>query len=212
MRYKLQIMASAACLALAACGGSSSTPSSTASGAASASASGSTSASSSGSSLSAADAQTVVASYDDNQARIDSGALTTTSPTGQADMSGYVGVTDNAGTMAVGDLNMSVDFDGGKVTGTASNFGLYDDTDAMTKQGDASGSLGVTGTVSGSSMTAKASGTLSDGSTPADVSLGMNGKFYDDNGTLLVQGTASGTVTNSDGTSALDGGFFATKN
>lgn len=197
------MMACAGSLALAACGGGS----------------GSTSTGTTiNAGLSSADATGVQTTYDNYQARIDSGALTPTSPTGQASMSGYIaagGVGDTGQSTAIGDLSLDVNFDANSVGGTASNFGIYDGSGStLTKTAGVSGTLDVAGTVSGSSLSANATGQLTDGTVPSDINVAMDGKFYDDNGTLLVQGKTSGTATPTDGSGSntLSGGFFATKN
>ncbi|MGD9919080.1 MAG: hypothetical protein AB7U46_13770 [Paenirhodobacter sp.] len=154
--------------------------------------------------------------YDRIEAGIDDGSITTVSdmPTGQASMSGHIGVADvgeDGDLTAIGALALDVDFDGGTVTGSASDFGLYN-SDSGNKTENITGTLDVAGTLSGSTMTADASGELSDGETPSDVALTMTGDFYDDGGDLLVYGDVSGTIADAaDGgdSQTVEGGFYA---
>lgn len=164
--------------------------------------------------LTSAQAQNVDATYSDYQTRIGNGTLQTTSPTGQATMAGYMGISgidpQDASTTAIGTLDMNVDFNAGTVAGKASSFGIYNGA-TLTKQGDAAGTLDVAGTVSGSGMTADATGTLSDGSTQPAFNLKLNGSFYDDAGTLTAVGDQSGTMTESGTVTNVGGAFYATK-
>lgn len=194
MTYKLVLAASAACLALAACNTSSG----------------------SSSSLTSAQAQNVDATYADYQDRIVNDDLTTVTPQGQATMSGYMGVgginPEDDTTVALGELTMNVDFDGGTLTGTADNFGIYSG-DPLVKDTGVTGSLDVAGTVSGSGLDANASGHMSDGSgTGADFDLTMSGSFYDDAGTLTTVGDLTGTMDESGTKTEVSGGFYATAN
>ncbi|PFG62230.1 hypothetical protein AXZ77_0807 [Thioclava sp. ES.031] len=195
MTFKFALAASAACLALSACNSSNGS-----SGA-----------------LTSAEAQNIDATYSDYQARIDDGSLTTTTPTGQASMSGYMGVSgvnpEDPTTTVLGELAMDVDFDAGTLTGKGSSFGIYSG-DVLTKETDVTGSLDVAGTVSGSDMAATATGTMSDGSSPgADFALDMNGSFYDDAGTLTAVGDVSGTMTDAGSEPVnVTGNYYATEN
>ncbi|TMV88888.1 hypothetical protein FGG78_16120 [Thioclava sp. BHET1] len=198
MRFKFQMVALAASFGLAACNGSGGSSGAT------------------GGELSAADARAVDTAYSAYESRIDNGDLTPTSPSGQAKMAGYMGIGnlgDDGELTALGELNMDVDFDAGTTTGKASNFALYSG-DEMTREAGVSGALDVDGTVSGSSLTARATGAVSDGESPATVDVGLDGTFYDDNGTTLVQGEVAGTVTDDDSgdVTNVDGGFYATEN
>lgn len=192
MNYKFPLAVLAACLALSACKINNAT-----SGA-----------------LTSAEAQNVDTTYQDYQTRINNGSLTTTTPTGQATMAGYVGVSginpQDSTTTAMGNLNMDVDFDAGTLTGKASNFGIYNGS-PLTKQNDVAGTLDVTGTVSGASMSADATGALSDGSSNPDFNLKLTGKFYDDAGTLTAVGDVSGTMTDSGTSTNVSGNYYATK-
>ncbi|PWE48613.1 hypothetical protein DEM26_17605 [Thioclava sp. NG1] len=194
MTFKLALAASAACLALAACNSSNGS-----SGA-----------------LTSAEAQNVDATYSDYADRIGTGDLKTTAPTGQASMSGFMGVSnvnpDDPTTTVMGELAMDVDFDTGKLTGKGTNFGIYSG-DVLTKEANVTGSLDVAGTVSGSTMVATATGTMSDGSSPgADFALDMNGSFYDDGGTLTAVGDVSGTLTDGTDVRNVGGNYYATEN
>ncbi|QPZ92863.1 hypothetical protein [Thioclava electrotropha] len=194
MTFKFALAASAACLALAACNSSNG----------------------SSAALTSAEAQNVEATYSDYADRIGTGDLTTTVPTGQASMSGYMGVSnvnpDDPTTTVMGELAMDVDFDAGTLTGKGSNFGIYSG-DVLTKEADVTGSLDVAGTVSSSDMTATATGTMSDGSSAgADFALDMTGSFYDDAGTLTAVGDISGTMTDGSDVQNVDGNYYATEN
>lgn len=202
MRIDMKMVAGVACLGLSACTGSGGTGSTVLPGGAS-----------------AEEFDAIEATNQDYIARINSGALTTTTPTGTATMTGYIGVGglgDTGDTTAAGDLALNVDFDAGSVAGTADNFGLYspDPADPTTsvKEGGVNGTLTVTGTTSGSGMTANATGRLTDGTTPADVALDLTGSFYDDAGTTLVHGDLTGTVADVSGSDVTDvtGNFYAT--
>ncbi|OWY06829.1 hypothetical protein [Thioclava sp. IC9] len=199
MTFKLALAASAACLALAACNSSNGS-----SGA-----------------LTSAEAQNVDATYSDYQDRIGGPTMTATAPEGQASMSGYMGIDkvnpDDASTTVIGKLAMDVDFGAGTLTGKGTNFGIYSG-DVLTKEADVTGSLDVAGTVTGSTMAATATGTMSDGTSPgADFDLKMNGGFYTDanNGNVLTAvGDVSGTMTEagSDPNTNLGGAYYATEN
>ena len=152
--------------------------------------------------------------YEELQAKIDSGALTAVSelPTGSATMTGYLGVGDlgdDGDLTALGDMTLDVDFDGGSVTGSAENFALYNE-DSYEKEEDVSGSLAIAGSISGVTLDANATGTLTDASgSTVDAALGMTGDFYDVDGTLTVLGDVDGTLTDDEGTFAVEGGFYA---
>lgn len=164
--------------------------------------------------LTSAQVQQVDATYSDYQTRINNGTLTTTTPTGQATMAGYMGISNinpqDTSATAIGRLNMNVDFGAGTVTGSATDFGLYNGS-PLTAQSGTTGSLNVAGTVSGSGISAGATGTLSDGSSNSDFNLQLNGSFYDDAGTLTTVGDVSGTMTGGGSTNNVGGAFYATK-
>lgn len=195
MTVKFALAAAAACLALSACNSSN----------------GSTSA------LTSAGAQEIDATYSEYEDRVTSGELTTTAPTGQASMSGYMGVSginpEDSSTTVIGQLAMDVDFDAGTLTGKASDFGIYSG-EVLTKEADATGTLAVDGTVGGTDMVATAAGTLSDGETPADLDLDMSGSFYDDEGALTAFGDITGTASDTGDSASsvdVDGGFYVTE-
>ncbi|OWY08939.1 hypothetical protein B6V74_09780 [Thioclava sp. F42-5] len=197
MTFKLALAASAACLALAACNSSNGS-----SGA-----------------LTSAEAQNVDATYTDYQDRIGGPTMTATAPEGQASMSGFMGVSnvnpDDPTTTVMGELAMDVDFGTGKLTGKGTNFGIYSG-DVLTKEADVTGSLDVAGTVSGSTMAATATGTMSDGTSPgADFALNMDGGFYTDanNGDALTAvGKIGGTLTDGTDVRNVGGNYYATEN
>lgn len=205
MDTKFALVALTTCFALSACGGGGSSTGSSTGGTTAA--------------LSSAEAQSVATTYTDYQNRIKDGSLTETSPTGKASMAGYLGIdnvsTDNPDLSALGKLAMDVDFDAGKLSGTASDFGVYTGTASEKTDINVTGSLDVTGTVSGSALSATATGTVSDGTTPSDLNLNMTGKFYDDSGTLTAVGTHTGTMKDQGASDSsawnVDGGFYATK-
>lgn len=148
--------------------------------------------------------------YDDLGEGISNGAITAVEdmPTGEASMSGHIGFSDNEDEgYALGALALDVDFGSGDVSGTAGNFAVYDADD--NKQANISGTLAVAGGVTGNTLSANATGTLSDGTDPADVALTMDGQFYDDDGDLLVYGDVGGTLTGSDYSDTVEGGFYA---
>ncbi|OWY15559.1 hypothetical protein B6V72_02975 [Thioclava sp. F34-6] len=198
MTFKLALAASAACLALAACNSSNGS-----SGA-----------------LTSAEAQNVDATYTDYQDRKGGPTMTATAPTaGQASMSGFMGVSnvnpDDPTTTVMGELAMDVDFGAGTLTGKGTNFGIYSG-DVLTKEANVTGSLDVAGTVTGSTMAATATGTMSDGTSPgADFDLKMSGGFYTDanNGNVLTAvGDVSGTLTDGTDVRNVDGNYYATEN
>ena len=196
------MVAVAACLSLAACGGTSS-----GGGAGGGTGGGAMTG------ISAAVAEQANTTFKDYDARIKAGTLKTTTPTGQATMAGYYGITDNQGAALIGDLSMNVDFGAGTISGSASNFGNFDNSGpTLIKQGGPSGSLTVSGSVTGSAMTATAKGTLS-GNTTAAVDTTMTGNFYDDSGTTVAVGNVSGQVTDSGATAPVKvtGSFYAVK-
>ena len=79
------------------------------------------------------------------------------------------------------------------MTGTASDFGLYDGDDNL--ESEIGGSLAIDGTITGSTMSADATGTLTEGSDDFNVALTMDGTFYEDSADrLYVEGDVGGTI------------------
>lgn len=149
---------------------------------------------------------------------VEDGALTaedTTARTGSATLNGAIGLSElgDEGTLtAIGDLVISADFDSDTATGSADGWTLFDeDTDAV--ESDLGGSLTMTsGTISGTDFDATMSGTLTENSDDFDLSLILDGGFFDNGGDLVVGGDVTGTITNPDGSSdPATGGFAATE-
>ncbi|MDO6458473.1 hypothetical protein Q4494_15400 [Celeribacter halophilus] len=105
---------------------------------------------------------------------------------------------------AIGELSLTADFTNDEVTGTADNFALYvTDTDEV--EATLSGSLGVDGDITGTTMTATLEGDLKEGGASNIVDMTMVGTFYEYDSGLAVAGDVTGTI---DGNEA-DGGFAA---
>jgi len=105
---------------------------------------------------------------------------------------------------AIGELSLTADFTNDEVTGTADNFALYvTDTDEV--EATLSGSLGVDGDITGTTMTAALEGDLKEGGASNIVDMTMVGTFYEYDSGLAVAGDVTGTI---DGNEA-DGGFAA---
>ncbi len=123
-----------------------------------------------------------------------------------ATYNGFVGgdVTGGAGALAgrnlVGELELTADFNGGTISGTADNF--YDDTNAQY-----TGTLNLAGPITGIAdpmMTPNLAGNLSNGGIDYATDIAFDGFFVGD-AYEAVAGQAFGTV---DG-GAFDGAFVA---
>lgn len=126
--------------------------------------------------------------------------------TGTAQLSGAMEISDlgeDGELVALGDLALTADFTGGTVTGTADAFSIYVDATNEVET-DLDGSLAINGSITGTSLTATAGGTLSDDEDHI-VDMAMDGTFYDYEGDLAVYGDMTGTI---DG-EAESGGFAA---
>lgn len=126
--------------------------------------------------------------------------------TGTATLSGALAISDlgdNEDLEAIGDLALTADFTGGTVTGTADNFGLYNE-DTQDLDTALSGSLDIEGDITGTALLADAWGTLTDDEDHS-VDLAMDGTFYDYEGDLAVYGDVSATIDGED----YEGGFAA---
>ncbi|SLN55011.1 hypothetical protein AQS8620_02411 [Aquimixticola soesokkakensis] len=139
----------------------------------------------------------------------ENGDLATASETmmsGTANLSGALAISDigdDEELEAIGDLSLTADFTGGTVTGTADNFGLYDE-DTQALEEELSGSLAISGTTAGTSLTADAIGTVNDGEDHS-VDLDLSGTFYDYDGQLALYGDLEGTIDSE----TYEGGFGA---
>lgn len=132
---------------------------------------------------------------------------------GNVSMTGAIGVGDvgaDGNQEAIGDLALSVDFNDGSVSGTASGFDFYD---VNGNQGDAIGGTltvaGAAGSITGTSISADVDGTLVDGSENVGVDGTISGTFYDYNGDLAAVGDFSALLTTSEGSENVEGGFAA---
>jgi hypothetical protein len=124
---------------------------------------------------------------------------------GTASMSGVLGVGElgeDEDLELLGDLSMTADFTSGTYAGSADNFALYDESQAI--EATLEGSLAVSGTISGTSIMGFADGTLTD-DEDHEVLLDMDGSFYDYEGDLAAYGDTEGTI---DG-EYVEGGFAA---
>lgn len=143
----------------------------------------------------------------------------TGSRTGSVSMTGAIGVDGlgEAGNLTlIGDLAMTANFDTDTAAGSATGFTLFN-SDTEQVEADVTGTLPMSnGTISGTDFDANMNGTLSIGSGVYSGDYGMatvlDGRFYDDNGTLVVGGDVSATIDNPDNTTdTRQGGFAATE-
>ncbi|WP_139222545.1 hypothetical protein [Celeribacter halophilus] len=102
----------------------------------------------------------------------------------------------------IGDLTLSANFTTNEVTGSADSFEIYTDDDEV--EATLSGSLEVDGDITGTTMTADLWGTLTD-DEDHDISMIMDGTFYDADGDLAVAGDVEGTIDDE----YHEGGFAA---
>lgn len=166
-----------------------------------------------------------LAGYADLEAlltRIQTNDLTpedTSGRTGSVSMAGAIGVDGlgEAGNLTlIGDLAMTANFDTDTAAGSATGFTLFN-SDTEQVEADVTGTLPMSnGTISGTDFDANMNGTLSIGSGVYSGDYGMatvlDGRFYDDNGTLVVGGDVSATIDNPDNTTdTRQGGFAATE-
>lgn len=186
MRFLAMAALSAASLSLAACGGSSVDGD-----------------------MSEADLPEKYASLEDLVSKAENAELEEASEnqmSGTATLSGAMAIGDVGEAEdleAIGDMSLTADFTGGTVTGTADGFGLYND-DTQELEDELTGSLAISGTISGTTLAADASGTLTDDEAHI-VDMNMDGTFYDYEGELALYGDLEGTV---DG-DYYEGGFAA---
>lgn len=189
MTYRGLILVAGAAFALTACGSSSSSSGGGSAG---------------GGSLPAeyADLEGLVAAGEAGELTAASADMTT----GTATLSGGFGVGDlgdDESMELIGDMSLTADFDQGNLTGSADNFALYDQDTSETIE-DITGSLAIAGTITGTDLSANASGVLSDDEDhPVDMT--MTGGFYDYGGNLVAYGENVGTI---DG-EQYEGGFAA---
>jgi len=132
---------------------------------------------------------------------------------GTVSMTGAIGVGDvgeDGNQEAIGDLALSVDFNDGSVSGSASGFDFYD---SAGNQGDAIGGTltvaGAAGSITGAALTADVDGTLVDGTDNILLDGTISGTFYDYNGDLAATGDFDATITTPEGSEVLEGGFAA---
>ncbi|MGJ8530434.1 hypothetical protein [Maritalea sp.] len=124
---------------------------------------------------------------------------------GTATLSGAIGISDigdDEDLEAIGELSLTADFTNGEVTGSAYSFGIYDGDGELDTS--LTGSLDIDGDISGTSMTADLTGTLSD-DEEHDIDMDMEGTFYEYDGALAVAGDLSGTIDDEE----YEGGFAA---
>lgn len=186
MRFYAMAALSAASLSLAACGGSSVDGD-----------------------MSGVDLPEKYASLEDLVSAAENGELEEASESlmaGTVTMSGALAISDvgeDEDLEAIGDMTLTANFTSGDVDGTATNFGLYNE-DTQELEDELTGSLTISGDITGTTLTADAIGTLSD-DEDHEVDMEMDGTFYDYEGQLALYGDLTGTV---DGES-YDGGFAA---
>lgn len=135
-----------------------------------------------------------------------------TPSTATATYNGFVGMGLDATTSVTGRISLSADFVGGSVTGSASDFSVFDDTAAIAVPlENLSGTLPVTGgVISGTSMTADMNGTITAAAGTYGVSSTINGVFADISGQGVVGGDVNGGLTNPDTSiTTIDGAFIA---
>lgn len=155
-------------------------------------------------------------SLEDLLTKVDAGSLSEADNSlmsGTVSMSGAIGVADvgDAGDEEViGNLSLSVDFNDGSVSGTATGFDVYD---ANGTQGDAIGGTltvaGAAGSITGTSINADVDGTLVDGPDNIGVDGTISGTFYNYNDDLAAAGDFNATLTTPDGSEDVEGGFAA---
>lgn len=155
-------------------------------------------------------------------AALDNGELPEASSeqlTGSATMVGAVSIddVDDANTLnLIGDLSMTMNFNDGTLSGTASGFDLYESaTGDAISDGVLTGALNVSGTVVGTGLTGNMNGTLLEEhniDTLTDnhnhnIEMAMGGTIFNNSGALVASGDMSGTI---DG-EAQTGGFVVTE-
>lgn len=124
---------------------------------------------------------------------------------GTATLSGAIAIADvgeDDEFEVIGELSLTANFTTDEVTGTADSFGFYDEDDEFAAS--LTGSLDIDGDISGTSMTADMTGTLTD-DEDHDVDMYLDGTFYEYDGALAVAGDLSGTIDDEE----YDGGFAA---
>lgn len=130
---------------------------------------------------------------------IEDGRILATTASGSAVLNGFIAFgEDDAETANVGNITMTVPFDGGAVTGSASDFALFvTDDEENELVTPLPGTLAIEGGFAGSSLTADMTGNLTndfDENITVDVELA--GTLYDANGTNIIAGDLNGIVTN----------------
>lgn len=142
----------------------------------------------------------------------------TSTRTGTATMTGAIGIGDlgdDEELELIGELSVQADFDSDTASGSASNFGIYEeDTGRLAEDGQVSGSLTMSnGTISGQDFDADMNGRLTNAGDDFDLGLALDGKFYDRGGDLVVGGDVTGTITDvgSLDVQNVEGGFVASE-
>lgn len=156
-------------------------------------------------SISEQDVQDAITEFNRISALSQSSSAEVAARTGSAQFSGSAGGEFLAGSDVdggfLGDMSATIDFDAGTVSGTIDNVNTVEDE---VPQQLLSGSLGVSGSISGTSLSATASGTLTgvDGGFKGDSTgtYTLSGNFQNDTGTADV---VSGSMTGSG-----DGDFY----
>lgn len=95
---------------------------------------------------------------------------------------------------------MSVDFDGGAVTGTAGDFAQFIIQNNVSEYfQDLPGTLNVAGNMAGSSLTADMTGNLTnDFNETIVVDVDLSGTLYDAGGSNVIAGGVAGAIINGD--------------
>ncbi|WP_460275374.1 hypothetical protein [Celeribacter sp. ULVN23_4] len=125
---------------------------------------------------------------------------------GTVTMSGALAISDvgeDEDLEAIGDMTLTANFTTNLVSGSATNFGLYNE-DTQVLEDELSGSLTIDGGVTGTTLTADATGTLTDDEDHL-IDMDMDGTFYDYEGQLALYGDLEGTVNGA----SYEGGFAA---
>lgn len=151
--------------------------------------------------LTVEDLDTILATTETFASNIDNQTFEPTTASGSASYDGFIAIAvPNDTNAAVGNLSVSVDFDGGAVTGSAGDFAQFIIENNVSEYfQDLPGTLNVAGNVAGSSLTADMTGNLTNDFGETIVyDVDLSGTLYDAGGTNVIAGGVSGAVTNAD--------------
>jgi hypothetical protein len=132
--------------------------------------------------------------------------------TGSQTMSGHLGgaIMGDVDGYMLGDMTLTSDFGTDSVSGSVTNINVFDEDGIPDQLLD--GSLGVTGGISGSGMTATASGTVSGVdhgfSGDSNVNLSLDGTYRQNGAVIILTGDVTGGGTGDFDVTLVDGQFY----